>query len=858
VIDRIEVLEHAILRVAAWPIDTVDRFAAPGLEALARRALAAEAVVAARRDHTLAALEHAVPTIADRRLRAWLLQAKRHVYSGDAPLPACPEKLLAEFAATAPEASMALADEYQARQELSVLVRSVDREWRAELSRQRDVLRQITLEARFLRALSMANPAVAERWEHRADMRVDQPRSDKARHVRLEASVFRYLMRAAGRATPQGAWAGVAPVSPGYAVADDAAPFLVSEAPGMLRYVATPALEPFATVVAVLARQPRYWADYPLRLNPTAHQVGRNWRYEEAGEAGRRWVEMTADPLAAVILEAYADGEAHRAAPLLDALARLVPKRPDLRDALGETVARLVSRQALQSELILPAAPSGIWDALDAVARRLVEPDRSLWLAVTSRTKMHCDQLGSRFETLSPGKVRGLEAAVRRELGRLLESVDLQLDDNAPVIHLDLRLPLEVTWSPATIEAVRAAVDELLGFHMTIEAAERYRSASLLSIAPALPPSSDVPLLSLLHAAGSRLAWLQRLPPVVTDWDDLLNRAASESSCTLPPTAVHRRPRPGPGGALLLSIVLKPTDSSGGASPIGVRAEWGRPQPSLFVARFDHLLGHNTSTGELADAIAQKLSGWERSGLRAVEIVGHDPINLNAAVRPVIAPLQLEPHGVADLRPAKLSVRLEHDRPWLHCAGFDEKLVPVYGSAAAIGADDPCSRLLLQLAMVHGWELLSLGSPLLVGRRHWPHLPRVALPGGTVLSGERWSLDREAVADLVNLEGPTQYLAWRRHADRMALPSNVWVGFADTSDPERFVLRTDSPLAVRCLLLEMERAPRAVEFVEAHGDPAMWPVVDAEGRHYLAELAVSWFDDSHWQSLDVTANARES
>jgi hypothetical protein len=808
--------------------------------------------VAERRARTVATLERAVPAVADRACRGWLLRLKRHVHAGDAPLPACPERVLADLAASCPDTARALAEEDRARRELAARVAEVGRAWLTESARQKEVLRELTAEPRFMRALSVANPAVAELWERRAGRQLP----DKARHVRLEATVFRYLMRAAGRTTPQGTWAGVAPVGPARQGARDQGPALVvSGSPHEARIVATPALEPFAAVVAAWARLPRYWADYPVRLNPTAHQVGTTWRYEEpAGR--RRWVELAADPLQAVLLDAYADGEARRAPPLLDKLARLVPQRPGLREAFDEALARLVSGSALQSQLALPAAPSGVWDALDAVARDLREPDRSLWLDVTGRVAAHCDRLGTWFERLRPGQVRDLEATIRHEVNRLLNSAHLRLDDRAPVVHVDMRLALEATWPAATLEAVHAAVNEVLGFHMAIGAAERLRSASLASVASALPPGRDVPLHTLLSSAGPLLAVPPQLPPVVTEWDHLLHRDATRPALTLPPAAVHARPRPGPAGALLLSLALPP------GSPVRVRAEWGRPQPGLFASRWDAVLSRGRMDGTLpdgtlSDALARELARWHRSGVRAVEIVGSDPANLNTAVRPPAVPLRLDPHGATGLRPAGVTVRIAQDRPWLHCAGLDAPLVPVYGSAAAIGGEDTCSRLILQLAMAHGWELLSLGSPLLAGRRDWPHLPRVVLPGGTVLSGERWSLDRGAVATLAGRDGPEQYLEWRAHAERLGLPGIVWVGSAEDPDPERLVLRTDSPLAVRYLFREVARAPAALEFVEAHGEPATWPVRDARGRHHLAEVAVSWFDDTHWTSLGRAASDRE-
>jgi hypothetical protein len=33
---------------------------------------------------------------------------------------------------------------------------------------------------------------------------------------------------------------------------------------------------------------------------------------------------------------------------------------------------------------------------------------------------------------------------------------------------------------------------------------------------------------------------------------------------------------------------------------------------------------------------------------------------------------------------------------------------------------------------------------------------------------------------------------------------------------------------------------------ELPGQPAAWPVRDAAGQHYLAELAVTWYADDYW------------
>jgi hypothetical protein len=83
-------------------------------------------------------------------------------------------------------------------------------------------------------------------------------------------------MRAAGRPTPHGAWAGVAPVSPS---AIGGAPLLAAS-PKKTRYDVAVNLLPFALMLRALGGLRRYRHGYPLRLNPTLQPTGDAWRYE--------------------------------------------------------------------------------------------------------------------------------------------------------------------------------------------------------------------------------------------------------------------------------------------------------------------------------------------------------------------------------------------------------------------------------------------------------------------------------------------------------------------------------------------------------------------------------------------------
>src|SRR5438552_19145634 len=96
---RPKLLEYAILRAAAWPIEMVEAFAASALAAAAVALFEAERNVLGWREAMVAMLHAAVPQAHDRRVRAYLLAVKRQIYSETSPLPACPpeaEEMLAE------------------------------------------------------------------------------------------------------------------------------------------------------------------------------------------------------------------------------------------------------------------------------------------------------------------------------------------------------------------------------------------------------------------------------------------------------------------------------------------------------------------------------------------------------------------------------------------------------------------------------------------------------------------------------------------------------------------------------------------------------------------------------------------
>jgi hypothetical protein len=772
---NIEILDWAVLRVAAWPIEITERFAAPQLAESARRVLAAERQILARRQETLAILEKAVPIVSGRRARAWLLAVKRLIYNGWETFPEPPADVTAQIGAV-PGLTHRLGSERTGRSRYAAGLAELDMTHDAELDRQRAALASITAEARFARALALANPVVAREWRRR------HPTSPTtARQRRLETTVFRYLMRAIGRATPQGAWAGVTPVAP-----DGTHGVGTRVVPARRHYTANVDLTPFATAAAVLSRQDRYQRGYPLRVNPTLHAHAGTWWYE----SGSDWVTVPDHQLIAVLLDIYRDGEPHHAEPLLDTLASVSSTPELLRPMFGRALDLLLERDILRSALEFPNLATDPDQALRMFVRQLVQPDRTLWESVAGSMGRLCAFLADGFDHLPPDEIGALVERLRLEISRIMKSVGLDLAPDVPVLRLDMAAPFSVTWTAEVRGAVRDCARNMFELLAATGAAERFRAESVGRLVRAAPDLTDVegiPLVELFH----------------------LMRGAD----TAPPTAaIPRSPVPGPAGTLVFTI--------GGER---FTVDWGRPQPAIFAARFGELLGG--PKGGVISALRALARSWSGAGASPVEIVGTDPLNRNAALRQDLTPHRLCAHAP---EAARLTVRVENGRPWLH--GPAGRLLPVYSSAAFIGSTDPCSRVLYTLAMGHGWELISDGS-----------------------SPQRWTIDGPTVDELRAHQGSARYLAWRRVVERLELPALVWVGRTVKPDARLILVRTDSPLAVACLLRGNDSTPNGLVLTALPGDPSSWPVRDEAGNHYLAELAATWYDEGYLAAVIAAA-----
>lgn len=817
----LSILDRAVLRVAAWPVETVDAFASPSLAALVA-SLRAHEKAAEKRAPTLAdAIHDAVPGVSDRTTRAWLLAVRRAVHGGTGPLPS--RRGSSDLDPTLNSAIVAEA----AQREMIAAARAEfgqahERAYDADVRRLRDIASTPT----FRRALAVSQLDVASRWERARR----KPISKRSRSRRLEATLARFVLGACGRPTPRGTWAGVVPVSPAPDGADGPG-LVVRSAPA--HHIITVALEPFRAILAAwtptLGRNPRQL----LRLEPTLHGEDGRWWWEPSDGVGREWVRLEPEPVVRAVVEFWEHGAAKPAEALIEAA------RDTSGDAaaagLAAAVDHLVDVGVLVCAVEMSTIADDSWAVLDEVAGQLKGTEHELWSATVTalRTELAC--LNADFEGHDPSAVIAHLREAEQEISALLTAAGAPLPQG-PLLEVDTRLPFAATWDLRYRNEVGTAVEGVLGFHTSDGAAERYRRASVASLPIGATPAPILPLL-----AGALAEWSAHRAAVDAAAPQTRSDALLAMGCD--PSVEERRwcKELEPHYAAHEHTIDVGGDSTG-AGPFGsmllvpgtrLWSRWGRPQPDLFTSRFAGLLPGGARDNMESDGI---------------EVVGSDPENFNAAIHPDRGLPFVDPHGSAGVALRDISVEFDSESalPWLRQAGDSRRHRPVYRAPTVMGRRDPCSRVLRTLAMAHGWELVAWGFPALTAEiERWNHLPRLVLPGGTVISAERWTVPAATVAKIASAPSDVaKYRAWRDEADRLELPSVGLLRWRLNPGAPEMLFPTDSALAVCSVFGPLSSDAGPLVITEVPGDPDTWPIIDVDGNHYLGELAVTWFAET--------------
>ena len=706
---------------------------------------------------------------------------------------------------------------------------------------QRDRLRDHAGPDRFRTALAIANPAVARQWGRGEDRR------DKARVRRREDTVLRYLLRSAGRPTPHGLWAGVAEVHP--AETEDG----VHATPTDARSLVVPDLDPFATTLEALADRQPYASDVPLRVAPTVRfrENGSEWFARGAA------IRLPDDAVTSALLRAWSDGRSRPARPVVEQLTDRV-RGAESTEQITRTVTELLQLGVLVSTLRLRPCASA-WSSLEEASDLLRDGDRERWDDSVQTLRVASVDLEAAIRSEDADAVLDLGDRARDTVRELWEHVGIDgLPDRA--LRVDLRSPFCLRWGPNEIELAKTTVGELMGVLAADGNAERFRRTRIRSVrecdgtadsvsdclyghlAPGRsagledghPDDAPDTVMGAFRAVGADQVTLDEARRAAARWEQLLDPAVAWPTARIPDDRIARAPRPGVGGAVLCML----------SGPSRYQVAWGRPEPGAFLIRFVSALSvgdRPPSLSALQDALADVAS----TGLKPLSVFT-SPLNLNAALGPSVVPDRLESDDTPVLR--SLTVRWTgDDRPVL--SDGTSTYLPLSETVATSDAADRSATLLSALAAAHGWEWLAGGFLALPAERAgWRRLPRVQLPSGSVLSARRWTIEGDELESILDAgSDAARYLAWREVVKGRGLPETMLVRTGTRPDDPSLPVESSSPLCLRAML--GPRRPERLVISELPGRVSDWPVRDVDGKHYLTELALVWFDRSYASSL---------
>ena len=429
-------LGPAILRVAGWPIESLEPLRAPDLAARIDRWIANEDEIR-QTSRLLAALLHElIPRIAQGSARGAALTLKRALIGTLGPLPQRPStSLLQDPAISAAIGSTLLANAAD-RERHAAERAAIEQAHAAEIDRAGAALDRIVQDPDFQRAVCVASASLFSQLQ-----RAQRITLSRRGRQRLQSALHRYLMRAIGRATPNGLWAGVALET----VSDQAqAPVQVRPAPAVIRV--SPVLSVFLRALAHLNRS-RPWIDQlTWRRNPTLRRLD-DAQWEFGTFSGGFWVVGRIAPNAAldVLLSAFDGADRTLLHDIERALcANIIGIAPSLARTICES---WIEAGILWSTASLPPFFADTWQALETTIGMLPDDEAQLWKASLSGLRSIADRIEASIETIEPDALRIELDAGQRMVATLLERYGAALHDDEDVLVIDRTAPFRFSLS---------------------------------------------------------------------------------------------------------------------------------------------------------------------------------------------------------------------------------------------------------------------------------------------------------------------------------------------------------------------------------------------------------------------------
>lgn len=636
------------------------------------------------------------------------------------------------------------------------------------LSHERRALWRATAgDVRFMRALSVSNPALAERVTETYAEMSQRTWNKSLRH--LETTLLRTLSRAATRPQPCDLWAGTG-------LAEFGA--ITSVRPTARRVVVAPDLRPFATLLKGIARTPAGRLRGRFKLNPTLEFEADALVFAippRDRNAGQRVVVRRTDGLAAIVTKLGAVGAtwAHEHVVGLQELGLS-------RSAALQLIAQLVDTGVLVGGIALPGRFASPWDALHRAAAGLPAAAAVAWGEAVAALEAIAARLAKGVTRCSPVTLRRLQARAGQTVATLAERLGLPVPaiPRAP-LRCDAGVAFRVVLGQRLRRRIATSLRHYLGFQ------ERFGIGWDLFRAAGAPARDGVTLANATAAAGGGVAplWEDLLDSLgrpegvrrsLQAWDEVL-RQRGEVDLT-PADADATAPH----GAPVATYLVAPTELDAGAeAPLVLRGVLDNP--TVHYARYTPLWSNrgradDDPVGRFVGAALSR--GSAEYGVRTAALVGTSHAAPNTAAQPDFGLPVCDPWAATpctlDLREARVVDLGSAPVLWL---GAKQPWSARCMSSANLAAGDPVMRALM-LTGFFGSPIADMQAstvPFAVELESGTTSPHVRLHGDTVRSA-RTVLSGEELRGIVGARKPMLRIQrWRTLADRHDWPELVVV-----------------------------------------------------------------------------------
>ncbi|HVV47239.1 MAG TPA: lantibiotic dehydratase, partial [Bryobacteraceae bacterium] len=731
-----------IFRIASWPIDITNSLRSTDFACAVDDVLAKQEIIRARSEELSARLHSEVPRLnpLDRRLA---LRVRRALHRTTEPVNAGD---LAALVSISAGAECLLADNRE-RQRLARRLEELRTQYSAVLKTETEALARIAGESRFRRALAVASPSTSGAWERTlSGGRLPD-------NWRLKSTLLNYVMRAAGRATPNGLWSGVALESPHDG--DE----LVSVRTVEAEIFAKPDVNVFFELFEAASSAPHYRQAVWLRWNPTLTRLPDGaWACARCEDGEWVMVRMTDD-----------DGSIRS--------LRTVMHESDQMDFDQLRAAVEISEEALD-RLYAAGILCAAWDregayenwcaALEALVACLRPGEQLLWRTAIRDLCAICESLRARGNDpavepvrLAMARARGIVNDLRLRYGAAL------YPDDRSVLFFDQTAGFEIGVSDELrnriADVIRRCLDFDRGGMGELLAREGRKAAAAKApadVALALAGISVVRDEPAAETASQDFAGGYRA--LLEEWTRDIEPESSEHIHRLGVPQPASRCPVGPGAALIVP----------GATPGGVCVRVGSIAPDwgAFYGRFHHLFAA-AGKRSFERWIKRSKAFVEAAGVELADVALRGTHDRNAALRPRLGGRILDPFS---RQLADLTAVFDPESGCSLQDGDGKPVLPVLHSAVETSRADPWSRWFAEVEGHAGRpSLLAPPPPLPRELDVWKHCPRLFLDSTTVISPERWWCPQETADELRRVTGFDRFVSWRRWVKRAGIPDRV-------------------------------------------------------------------------------------